>query len=139
MLERTLMIIKPDAVKAGYAGKIIERAIEEGFEIRAMKMLRMEDKQAREFYAVHKGKPFYDSLVNFMTSGRVIVAALFRENAVEHWREVIGPTNWVDAGPMTIRRMFATSIEANAVHGSDSVENGKIETDFFFDPFEYLS
>ena len=139
MKERTLMIIKPDAVAAGHTGKIIDLALREGFEIRALKMLRLEEKQAGEFYAVHKGKPFYDDLVKFMTSGKVVVAALYRENAVEHWRKVIGPTNWKDSPPLTIRRMFATSIEANAVHGSDSVENGKIETDFFFDPFEYLS
>jgi len=138
MEERTLMIIKPDAVKAGYTGKILSRVIRENFDIRALKMLRLDNRQAREFYAVHKGKPFYDSLVDFMTSGKVVVAALFRKNAVEHWRKVIGPTNWQDNPPDTIRRQFAVDIEKNAVHGSDSVENGKIETDFFFEPHEYL-
>ncbi len=138
MKERTLMIIKPDALKAGFTGKIISRMLKEGFDIRAMKMLRLEEKQAREFYAVHKGKPFYDDLVKFMTSGKVVVAALFRDNAVAHYRKVIGATNWKDSERETIRRMYATDIEKNAVHGSDSVENGKIETDFFFDPMDYL-
>jgi nucleoside-diphosphate kinase len=139
MEERTLMIIKPDAVKAGLIGFIIDRVLKEGFDIRAMKMLHLSEKQARDFYAVHKGKPFYESLVNFVTSGKVVVCALFRENAVEHFRKIIGATDFTKAEPGTIRRMFATSIERNCVHGSDSVENGKIETDFFFDPFEYLS
>lgn len=137
-MERTLLIIKPDAVKAGRIGKILDIILREGFDIRAMKMLRLEEKQAREFYAVHKGKPFYDSLVAFMTSGKVVVCALFRENAVARLRQVIGATNYVDAAPETVRRMFAANIEQNAVHGSDSTENGQIETDFFFDPFEYL-
>ena len=138
MKERTLMIIKPDAVKAGYTGKIISRMLTEGFDIRAMKMLRLSEKQAREFYAVHKNRPFYDDLVAFMTSGKVVVAAMFRDNAVEYYRKVIGATNWQEAERETIRRMFASNIEQNAVHGSDSVENGKIETDFFFDPMDYL-
>ena len=133
------MIIKPDAVKAGRIGEIIKQIIDEGFEIRAMKMTSLEIKQAREFYAVHQGKPFYDTLVDFMTSGRVVVCALFRENAVAHYRKVIGATNWKDAEPGTVRRKWATDIEKNAVHGSDSVANGKIETDFFFDPFEYTA
>jgi nucleoside-diphosphate kinase len=138
MEERTLLIIKPDAIKAGLSGKILERVIAEGFDIRAIKMLHLSEKQAREFYAVHQGKPFYDSLVEFMTSGKVIVCALFRENAVAHFRKIIGATDWTKAEPGTIRRMYAESIEHNCVHGSDSVENGKFETDFFFDPFEYL-
>lgn len=137
MEERTLMIIKPDAVKAGLMGRILSLVIDEGFEIRALRMLRLEEKQAREFYAVHQGKPFYDSLVEFMISGRVVVCALFRKNAVTHFRKVIGATDWKEAEPGTIRRMYATDIEKNAVHGSDSVENGRIETDFFFDPYEY--
>jgi nucleoside-diphosphate kinase len=139
MEERTLMIIKPDAAKAGLIGFIIDKILKEGFDIRALKMLRLSEKQARDFYAVHKGKPFYDSLVNFMTSGKVVVCALFRDNAVAHFRQVIGATDFTKAEPGTIRRMFATSIEQNCVHGSDSIENGKIETDFFFGPFEYLS
>lgn len=133
------MIIKPDAVKAGRIGEIIKQIIDEGFEIRAMRMTSLEVKQAREFYAVHQGKPFYDTLVDFMTSGKVVVCALFRENAVAHYRKVIGATNWQDAEPGTVRRKWATDIEKNAVHGSDSVANGKIETDFFFDPFEYTA
>ena len=133
------MIIKPDAVKAGRIGEILKQIIDEGFEIRAMKMTALDVKQAREFYAVHQGKPFYDTLVDFMTSGRVVVCALFRENAVAHYRKVIGATNWQDAEAGTVRRKWATNIEKNAVHGSDSIENGKIETDFFFDPFEYTA
>lgn len=138
-MERTLLIIKPDAVKAGRIGNILTKIIDEGFEIRAMRMLTLSDKQAREFYAVHEGKKFYERLVAFMTSGRVVVCALFRENAVEHLRQVIGVTNSPEAQPGTIRRMYGASIERNAVHGSDSIANGQIETDFFFDPFEYLS
>jgi len=133
------MIIKPDAVKAGRIGEIIKQIIDEGFDIRAMKMTTLDVKQAREFYAVHQGKPFYDTLVDFMTSGRVVVCALFRGNAVAHYRKVIGATFWQDAEAGTVRRKWATDIEKNAVHGSDSVENGKIETDFFFDPFEYTA
>jgi len=131
------MIIKPDAVKAGLIGEILAQILREGFEIRAMRMLTMDTKQARDFYAVHQGKPFYDDLVEFMTSGKVVVCALFRENAVLHYRKVIGATNWQNAEPGTVRRKWATSIQNNVVHGSDSVENGKIETDFFFDPYEY--
>lgn len=137
-MERTLLIIKPDAVKAKRIGKILDIILIEGFDIRALKMLRLDEKQAQEFYAVHKGKPFYDSLVKFMTSGKVVVCALFRENAVAHLRKVIGATNFAEAEPGTIRRMFAANIEQNSVHGSDSAQNGQIETDFFFDPYEYL-
>ncbi|NQS98994.1 MAG: nucleoside-diphosphate kinase [candidate division Zixibacteria bacterium] len=136
-MERTLLIIKPDAVSAGRIGNILTRIIDEGFQIRAMRMLKLEDRQAREFYDVHEGKKFYQRLVEFMTSGRVVVCALFRENAVEHLREVIGTTNSPEAEPGTIRRMYGANIEKNAVHGSDSVANGQVETDFFFDPFEY--
>jgi len=133
------MIIKPDAVKAGLIGEILSQVIGEGFEIRAMRMLTLDTKQAREFYAVHRGKEFYEPLVDFMTSGKVVVCALFRENAVAHFRRIIGTTDWQKAEPGTIRRKWATSIQNNVVHGSDSVENGKIETDFFFDPFEYTA
>lgn len=138
-MERTLLIIKPDAVAAGRMGSILTRIIDEGFQIRAIRMLKLEDRQAREFYAVHEGKKFYQRLVEFMTSGRVVVCALFRENAVEHLREVIGTTNSPDAEPGTIRRMYGANIEKNAVHGSDSVANGQVETDFFFDPFDYTT
>ena len=136
-MERTLLIIKPDSVAAGRIGNILSRIIDEGFQIKAMRMLKLEDRQAREFYAVHEGKEFYENLVEFITSGRVVVCALFRDNAVEHLREVIGTTNSPEAEPGTIRRMYGADIEKNAVHGSDSVANGQIETDFFFDPYEY--
>jgi len=136
-MERTLLIIKPDAVKAGRIGEILKQIIQEGFQIKAMKMLSLTPKQAWEFYAVHQGKPFYEPLVDFMTSGKVVVCALFRDNAVAHLRKVIGATNWQNSEPGTIRRKWAADIQNNAVHGSDSVENGKIETDFYFDPYEY--
>jgi len=100
------MIIKPDAVKAGLIGEILAQILREGFEIRAMRMLTMDTKQARDFYAVHQGKPFYDDLVEFMTSGKVVVCALFRENAVLHYRKVIGATNWQNAEPGTVRRKW---------------------------------
>ena len=137
-MERTLIIIKPDAVKEGHIGHILIRVIDEGFEIRAMKMLLLEQREAEDFYAVHQDKPFFDSLVKYMSSGKIVVAALFRDNAVNHWREVIGSTNPAEAPEGTIRRLYGKNVESNAVHGSDSVTNGQKETDFFFDPFEYI-
>jgi nucleoside-diphosphate kinase len=132
MKERTLLIIKPDSIEKCVAGNILARVEKEGFEITAMKMLHLTRTQAGDFYAVHKEKPFYGPLLDFMTSGRVIVARIERDNAVEKWREVIGSTDPKKAAPGTIRALYGASIERNAVHGSDSVENGKIETDFFF-------
>ncbi|MCX7835175.1 MAG: nucleoside-diphosphate kinase [bacterium] len=131
-MERTLCIIKPDAVKENHIGDIIHIIEREGFLIGAMEMLQLTKQQAENFYAIHKERPFFQSLVQYMTSGPVVVLALFRENAVTHWRNVIGSTNPMEADYGTIRRMFGKSIEANAVHGSDSIENGEKETDFFF-------
>lgn len=132
MRERTLLIIKPDSIEKRVAGNILSRVEKEGFDITAMKMLHLTRTQAGDFYAVHKDKPFYGPLLDFMTSGRVIVARIERDNAVERWREVIGSTDPKKAAPGTLRALYGESIERNAVHGSDSVENGRIETDFFF-------
>jgi nucleoside-diphosphate kinase len=131
-MEKTLMIIKPDAVAAGRIGEILARAEREGFAITGLRMLRLTKEQAEAFYAVHRERPFFAPLVKYMSSGPVVVGRLERENAVEHWRKVIGSTDPLKADPGTIRRMFGASIEANAVHGSDSPGNGEIETKFFF-------
>lgn len=131
-MERTLCIIKPDAVKENHIGDIIHIIEREGFLICGMQMLQLTQQQAESFYSIHKEKPFFNSLVKYMISGPVVVMALFRDNAVDYWRQVIGATNPAEAAIGTIRKLFGKSIEANAVHGSDSVENGIKETDFFF-------
>jgi nucleoside-diphosphate kinase len=132
-MEKTLMIIKPDAVAAGRIGEILARVERENFRITGLRFLHLTKQQAESFYAVHREKPFFAPLVKYMTSGPVVVGRLERENAVEHWRKVIGSTDPLKADPGTIRRMYGASIEANVVHGSDSPENGEIETKFFFD------
>jgi nucleoside-diphosphate kinase len=132
-MEKTLMIIKPDAVAARHVGVILDRVEREGFAITGLRLLRLTKEQAEAFYAVHRERPFFAPLVKYMSSGPVVVGRLERENAVEQWRKVIGSTDPLKADPGTIRRLFGTSIEANAVHGSDSPENGEIETKFFFD------
>jgi nucleoside-diphosphate kinase len=132
MQERTLMIIKPESIQKRNIGNIIARAEKERFKITAMKMLHLTRTQAADFYAVHKDKPFFNGLLDYITSGPVIVARLEREKAVDTWREVIGATDPQKAAPGTIRALYGESIERNAVHGSDSAENGRIETDFFF-------
>lgn len=126
------MIIKPDAVAAKNIGNIVARVEKEGFNITGLRYAQLTKEQAGDFYAVHKERPFYGDLVNYMTSGPVVVGRLERENAVEHWRSVIGATDPKKAEAGTIRALYGASIEANAVHGSDSPENGKKETDFFF-------
>lgn len=131
-MEMTLAILKPDSVAAGNAGKILAHLQQEGFTIRGLKMLRLTDAQAKAFYEVHKERPFYGSLVEFMTGGPVIPVALERDNAVAHLRKVMGATDVAKAEPGTIRNLFGTSIEANAIHGSDSPENAAIELSFFF-------
>jgi nucleoside-diphosphate kinase len=131
-MEMTLAILKPDSVAAGSAGKILAHLQQEGFTIRGLKMLRLTDTQAKAFYEVHKERPFYGSLVEFMTGGPVIPVALERDNAVAHLRKVMGATDVAKAEPGTIRNLFGTSIEANAIHGSDSAENAAIELSFFF-------
>ncbi len=131
-MEQTLSIIKPDAVKKGVIGKILDRFESNGLRIAATKKIQLTKEQAGEFYAVHKERPFYGELVEFMTSGPVVVSVLEGENAVAKNRELMGATNPQEAEPGTIRADFAESIDANAVHGSDSLENAKKEIAFFF-------
>ena len=131
-------MIKPDAMKNGHAGAIIDRIIKEGYQIKALKMLKLSAEKAGEFYAVHKERPFYGELVEFMSSGPIIAAILEKENAVASFRELIGATNPAQAAEGTIRKLFATSVGENAVHGSDSDENAKIEGDFMFSGLEQI-
>jgi nucleoside-diphosphate kinase len=128
----TFSIIKPNAVRTGKTGPILAMINEGGFEIAAMRMVRMTLQQAESFYAVHKGKPFFEGLIEFMTSGPVVVMILRHENAVDQFRKLIGATDPAKAEPGTIRRTFAVSVQMNAVHGSDSAENAIKEADFFF-------
>jgi nucleoside-diphosphate kinase len=132
----TLTMIKPTAVEKGYIGPILAKINEAGFRIVAMKYMKLSQEQAMSFYNVHEGKPFYDSLVAFMSSGPIVAAILEKENAVVEYRKLIGPTNPANAEPETIRYDFGTSLQANAVHGSDSDENAIIESDFFFSKLE---
>jgi nucleoside-diphosphate kinase len=132
----TLSIIKPNAVRTGKTGPILAMINEAGFEVIAMKMLRMNQQQAESFYDIHIGKPFFESLVEFMTSGPVIVMILRHVNAVEEFRKLIGATDPAKAEPGTIRQLYAVSVQMNAVHGSDSDENARRETDFFFSTSE---
>ncbi|MDD8021397.1 MAG: nucleoside-diphosphate kinase [Acidobacteriota bacterium] len=133
MSEKTLAIIKPDAVKKRVIGRIIQRIEDEGFNILGLKMVKLSLEEAKQFYFVHRDKPFFDSLTEFMSSGPVVVMLLEGENAISHWREVMGTTNPAEARPGTLRRQFGFSIERNAVHGSDSSETAKTEIKFFFD------
>ncbi len=139
MSNLTFAIIKPDAVNNGNTGKIYDRIISTGFKILGAKLIRMTLAQAQGFYAIHKGKPFYDELTDFMSSSQSMVLALEKDNAVSAWRETIGATNPEEAAEGTIRRDFATSIGENAVHGSDSDENAKKEIGFFFSKSELIT
>ena len=132
MITRTLAIIKPDAVSMGYASTISDRIIKEGFIILGTKKIKMSLSQSEGFYTVHIGKPFFEELTRFMSSGPCIVLALEKENAVDSWREVIGATNPKEADEGTIRKEFAKNVGENAVHGSDSDENATQEIAFFF-------
>lgn len=138
-MEMTLAILKPDSVAAGNSGRILAYLEEKGFQIRALRKLRLSAEQARAFYAVHAERPFYGSLVEFMTSGPVIPVALERENAVAILREAMGATDVAKAAPGTVRSLFGTSIERNAIHGSDSAENAAIELGFFFASTELIA
>ena len=129
-------MIKPDAMKKGHAGVILDRIIKEGYKIRALKLTKLSAEKAGEFYAIHKERPFYGELVQFMSSGPIIAAILEKENAVASFRELIGATNPAQAAEGTIRKLYAASVGENAVHGSDSDENAKIEGDFFFSTLE---
>ena len=135
-MEKTLSIIKPDAVKKGVIGKILDRFESNGLRIAAMKKVQLSKEQAENFYAVHKERPFFKDLVEFMISGPVVVSILEGEGAVLKNRDLMGATNPKEAKAGTIRADFAESIVANAVHGSDSLENAKIEIEFFFKPNE---
>jgi nucleoside-diphosphate kinase len=134
--NQTFTMIKPTAYKNNHSGAIIKMISEAGFRIRAMKLTKLTQNQAGAFYAVHKGKPFYDSLVEFMSSGPIIAIVLEKENAVEDFRNYIGATNPENAAEGTIRKLFGTNLQQNAVHGSDSDENAVIEAGFFFSKFE---
>ena len=129
-------MIKPDATKNGHAGAIIDRIIKEGYKIVALKLTKLSQDKAGEFYAVHKERPFYGELVSFMSSGPIIAAILEKDNAVSSFRTLIGATDPAKAEANTIRKLFATSLGENAVHGSDSDDNAKIEGDFFFSGLE---
>jgi nucleoside-diphosphate kinase len=135
-LERTLTIIKPDAVKRNAIGDIIEQFEKNGFRILAMKMLEITKHQAEQFYAVHAAKPFYHSLTEFMSSGPIVALALEKENAIAGLRELMGATNPANAKDGTIRKKWATSIEHNAIHGSDADDTARFELSFFFAGYE---
>jgi len=132
MTEKTLAIIKPDAVKKNIIGKIIQRIEDEGFKIAAMKMLHLTKDEAKGFYIVHKSRPFYEDLTNFMSSGPAVVMTLERDDAIAHWRQVMGATDPAQAKPGTLRREFGFSVERNATHGSDARETAEWEIAYFF-------
>lgn len=137
-MERTLAIIKPDGVARGIIGEVIKRIEKKNHKIIAAKMIHMNKAQAEGFYTVHKNKSFFNTLTAFMTSGPVIVMVLESENAIIEYRELMGATNFKEAAEGTIRRDFATSIERNVVHGSDSVESAAFEIGYFFNSFEIV-
>ena len=132
----TFTMIKPDAFEAGYTGLILQKFIENGFKIKALRLTHLHKEDAEAFYAVHSARPFFNGLVAFMSSGPIVAAVLEKENAVEDFRKLIGATNPAEAADGTVRKLFATSIEKNAVHGSDSDENALIESNFFFSHFD---
>ncbi len=138
-MEKTLMILKPDTIINKHIGHIITKIEENGFKIVGLKLIRMSRKDAEKFYEVHKERPFYNDLCNYMSSGPVIVGVLEAENAVQKWRDLIGATDPKEAKEGTIRKLYATNKEANAVHGSDSVENAKKEISYFFSERELSS
>lgn len=138
-MAMTLAILKPDSVAAGHAGKILAHLQGEGFTVRGIKMLRLTADQAQAFYEVHKERPFYGSLVAFMTSGPVMPLALEREDAVVHLRKVMGATDSTQAETGTIRNLYGTNIERNAIHGSDSADNAALELGFFFSRSELIA
>ena len=139
MGNRTFAMIKPDAINNGHSGKILDRIINAKFKILGIKMIRMTKKQAEGFYSIHSEKPFFEDLTSFMSSGKTLVLALEKENAVESWRDTIGATNPEEAEKGTIRKDFASSLSENAVHGADSDKNALIEIGFFFSEAELIS
>jgi nucleoside-diphosphate kinase len=136
MSNRTFTMIKPDAMSKGHAGAILDKIIKEGFGVIALKMTKLSPEKAGEFYAIHKERPFYGELVAFMSSGPIIAAVLEKNDAVASFRELIGATDPAKAEANTIRKLFASSVGENAVHGSDSDENAEIEGSFFFSGLE---
>ena len=137
-VEKTLAIIKPDATARNIVGKIINRIEEEGFTIKALKKVRLTKPDAECFYAVHRGRPFYESLTSFMSSGPVVVLCLEREGAIAKWRDVMGATNPANAAEGTIRKLYAVDVERNSVHGSDAPETAAVETSFFFSGMDLI-
>jgi len=133
----TFAIIKPDAVRAGQIGNIIQRITDHGFKVRALKMVHLTQPVAEGFYAVHRERPFFRDLVTFMTGGPSVVMALEKENAVQAWRDLMGPTDATKAPKGTIRGDFGTSVQENATHGSDSPENAQLELSYFFNATEF--
>lgn len=138
-METTLAILKPDTVAAGNAGKVLAHLEGEGFKIRGLRVLHLTEAQAEGFYAVHRERPFFRSLVGFMTEGPVVPVALERADAVAHLRRVMGATDVAKAEAGTIRKLYGTSIERNAIHGSDSPENARLELAFFFSTAELVA
>ncbi len=136
MTNRTFTMIKPDAMKKGVQGQIIDRILGAGFRIVALKLTRLSTEKAGEFYAIHKERPFYGELVEFMSSGPIIAAVLEKDNAVAGFRQFIGATDPAKADEGTIRKLYASSVGENAIHGSDSDENAAIESSFFFSGLE---
>ena len=139
MGNRTYAMIKPDAIRNGHMGRILDRILNSGFKILGAKLIRMTKEQAEGFYAIHSERPFFEELTTFMSSGQSLVMALEKDNAVMAWRETIGATNPAEAAKGTIRKDFATSLGENAVHGADSDENANIEIRFFFTESELIS
>ena len=139
MAERTLAILKPDCVRKNLVGEVIRRIQDAGFNIRAMKLVRLSLREAEGFYAVHRDRPFFGELTEFMSSGPCVPMVLEKENAVADYRELIGATNPAEAAEGTIRKLFADNVGQNIVHGSDSVENGRIESNYFFAEHEIVS
>ena len=137
-LQRTLSIVKPDAVEKGGTGDIVNTLLQNGFRIVGMKMLHINKAQAEGFYAVHVHRPFFESLTNFMSSGPIVVMALEKENAIAAWRELMGATNPANAAEGTIRKEFAVNIEENSTHGSDAPETAAFEIPYFFSQLELV-
>ena len=137
-MDRTLSIIKPDGVKRGLVGEVVKMLEQNNMDIVAMKMLHMTKKQAEGFYAVHRERPFFESLTDFMSSGPVVVLILEGENVIARYRELMGATNFKEAAEGTIRKAFATDIEKNVVHGSDAPETASFEMSYFFNQLEIL-
>ncbi|NNG02059.1 MAG: nucleoside-diphosphate kinase [Desulfobacteraceae bacterium] len=138
-MERTLSIIKPDGVGRGLIGEVVKRLEANDLTVKAMKMIRMSTTQAQGFYAVHKDRPFFGSLTEFMTSGPCVVMVLEGENAIERYRTLMGATNFKEAAEGTIRKDFATDIEKNVVHGSDAPETARFEIGYFFNSLEIVA